>query len=227
MTKAYGSAETGAQWRKSMRPRLPRLLVLIASCAAAVVFVLPGGAQSKTLRAGAAGNFTVEIAGPQTVSINASSIPPKFPITITFNYVGPPIRPPPNEAQTKFTVRLSEYTHSMEVNFPQPTVGLSNCGTVVGPQPDSYGPLWTEVSCDMHFTEDHTSATMVGRVRPSDRLGSGVTSVTLTTGESAAWTSEFLRGATPPLPPPQPPSPPPPSPPPIAGPAAARAKAIT
>jgi hypothetical protein len=171
-----------------MRPR-PHLLALVAACAAAVVFMLPRAAQSKTLYTGAAGDFAVEISGPQTVSFGSSSIPPKVPFTFTFNYVGPPIGPPPNEAQTKFTVRLSQYTHSMEVEFPQLSIGVSNCGSVIGPQPDSYGPLWTEYSCELHFTEGHTSATMIGRVRPSGRVGTGATSVTLSTGESASVTT--------------------------------------
>jgi hypothetical protein len=199
-----------------MRRGLP-LLVLMSAFVA--MLALPGAVESTSARAAA--DFTVQVSGPQTVSINPCCVPPKFPYTFTFAYVGPALSPPPNDARTGFTIRLSEFTHSMEVEWAG-MPGVTDCQTQTGPS-DSFGPLWTEYSCTLIFTQGQTSMTMTGRVRPSGKIGAGTVSVTLSTGESASATTEFVR-------PSQPPPPPPPAsqaPTPIPGPAAAPAKTIT
>ena len=117
-----------------MRPVL--LLVLVLAGGA---FALPGAAGSTPVRA--AVDFSVQISGPQTVSIDPCCVPPKFPYTFTFNYVGPALDPPPADARTRFTIRLSEFTHSMETEWST-GAGVVDCQTQEGPQ-GRWGPSWT------------------------------------------------------------------------------------
>jgi hypothetical protein len=203
----------------SMLRRGPKLAVLIGM--AAILLIQPGGAESTPARA-AAGNFTLGITGPSSVGIRACCKPARITYTTTFTYVGPALGPPPNDARTVFTMRLPEQMHSPMTQWNSGD-GVTGCGTQYGPS-DSFGPLWTEFSCTLIFTNGHTSNTLTASVQPSGKLGTGDFHVTLSTGESGSVTTEFVREEPPP-PPPEPPPPPPPAP--IQGPAAAPTQTVS
>jgi hypothetical protein len=192
------------------------ILALVGACGA--LFAVRGGAESQVR---AAGDFTVSVSGPTEVAINAGRVPPRVTYTVAFNYVGPPIGPPPEDRRTRFTLRTSEHLHSVGTEFSPDGAGVTDCATALGP-PSSYGPMWTEYSCTLIFGHDRTSQTLSASVRPSGRLGTGGVAVSLSTGESASATTEFTRESTPP-----PPPPPPPLISPIPGPAAAPTRTIT
>lgn len=209
--------------------RGPGPLAAAFACAAAATLLLPASAQPVRPAAGAesasarvAADFAVQISGPETVTNDRCCVPPKFPYTFTFAYVGPALGPPPSDARTRFTIRLSEFTHSMETEWAS-GAGVTDCQTQTGPT-DSFGPLWTEFSCTLIFTQGQTSMTMTGRVRPSGKIGTGTVTATLSTGESASATTEFVRPAQPPPPPPPPAAQ---APPPVPGPPAAPTRTVT
>jgi hypothetical protein len=193
------------------------LLVLALAGACGALFAVPGGAETQVR---AAGEFTVSVSGPTGVTIKRCCVPPRVTYTVSFNYVGPPIGPPPEDRRTRFTLRTSEHLHSVGSEFSPEGAGVTDCATQLGPS-TSYGPMWTEFSCTLIFLRDRTSQTLSASVRPSGRVGTGTVSVSLSTGESASATTEFDRESPPP-PPPPPPSPPSA----IPGPAAAPTRTI-
>src|SRR5262245_38850891 len=202
MVKAYFrfSGDRGILLARRM-PRRGLTLVLLAAAAAAL-FAVPRAAHSEPAATSAAGTFAVAISAPETLTIPANSVPPKFPMTFTFSYVGPPLAPPPKEALTRFTIRLSEYMKDMEVQFDANSQA-DGCSTKYGPS-DFYGPKWTEFACTMHFIAGKTVMVMTGRIRPNGKVGTATTKVSLSTGESASATTEIAHPVTPPPPPPPP-----------------------
>ena len=202
-----------------MREHVHRgLLVLVLAGACGALFAVGGGAQTQVRTAG---DFTVLASGPSEVAISAQRVPPLVTYTVTFNYVGPPIPPWPDDRRTRFTVRTSEHLHSVRPEFSPDGNGVTDCATALGPS-SSYGPMWTEFSCTLIFGHDRTSKTMSASIRPSGRLGTGTVTVSLSTGESVTATTEFTRESSP-----APPPPPPPLVAPIPGPAAAPTRTIT
>jgi hypothetical protein len=193
------------------------LLVGVLAGVCGALFTVGGGAQTQIR---AAGDFTVSVNGPTEVAINAGRVPPRVTYTVAFNYVGPPIGPPPEDRRTRFILRTSEHLHSVGTEFSADGAFATECATATGP-PTSYGPMWTEYACTLIFLRDRTSQTLSASVRPSGRLGTGTVAVSLSTGESASATTEFSRESTPP------PPPPPPLVSPIPGPAAAPTRTIT
>jgi hypothetical protein len=190
--------------------------VLVGACG--VLFAVGGGAQTQVRTAG---DFTVLISGPTEVALSTQRVPPRVTYTVTFNYVGPPIGPPPEDRRTRFTLRTSEHLHSVGTEFSPDGAFATDCATALGP-PTSYGPMWSEYACTLIFSRERTSQTLSASIRPSGRLGTGGVSVSLSTGESASATTEFTREIAPP-----PPPPPPPLVSPIPGPAAAPTRTIT
>jgi hypothetical protein len=196
------------------------LLVLLLVGACGALLAVRGGAETQ---ARAAGEFTVSTSGPTEVVMNTQRVPPRVTYTVAFNYVGPPIGPPPEDRRTRFTLRTTEHLHSVGSEFSPDGAFPTECATTSGP-PTSYGPMWTEYTCTLIFLRDRTSQTLSASVRPSGRLGTGGITVSLSTGESASATTEFTREPTPP---PPPPPPAPPAPPAIPGPPAAPTRTIT
>ena len=190
--------------------------MLVGACGA--LLAVRGGAETQ---ARAAGEFTVSTSGPTEVVMNTQRVPPRVTYTVAFNYVGPPIGPPPEDRRTRFTLRTTEHLHSVGSEFSPDGAFPTECATTSGP-PTSYGPMWTEYTCTLIFLRDRTSQTLSASVRPSGRLGTGGIAVSLSTGESASATTEFSRESPPP-----PPPPPPPLVSPIPGPAAAPTRTIT
>jgi hypothetical protein len=196
------------------------LLVLVVVCACGALFAVGGGAEPN---ARAAGEFSVAASGPAEVGIKTCCIPPRATYTVAFNYVGAPIGPYPDERRTRFTLRTSEHLHSMSSAFPPEGAGVTDCASTLGPS-SSYGPMWTEYSCTVIFTHDRTATTLTASLQPSGRLGTGGIAISLSTGETANATTEFVRMSEP-TPPPPPPAPPTVSA--IPGPAAAPTRTVT
>jgi hypothetical protein len=192
----------------------------VAACCG--LFAVPGGAEPSVSDAAAA-DFVVTPSGPAEVGIKTCCRPPRATYTVGFNYTGPPIGPYPDERRTRFSLRTTEHLHSLQSAFPREGAGAIDCATTLGPS-SSYGPMWTEYSCTLIFTHDRTSTTLTADLQPSGRLGMGGIAVSLSTGETANATTEFVRISEP-TPPPPPPAPPTVSA--IPGPAAAPTRTLT
>jgi hypothetical protein len=192
------------------------LFVLGLAAACCGLFAVRGGAEPQAPTA----DFAVSASGPAEVRIRTCCVPSRATYTVAFNYAGPPIGPPPEDRRTRFTVRTTEHLHGIQSQFAD-GAWATECATTLGPS-DSYGPTWTEFSCTLIFLRDRTSQTLTASIQPSGRLGTGGISVSLSTGESANATTDFVRESPPP------PPPPPPAPlSPIPGPAAAPTRTVT
>jgi hypothetical protein len=194
------------------------LLALVITTACGGLFAVPGGAEPHTATA----DFAVSASGPAEVRIRTCCVPAQVTYTVAFNYLGPPIGPPPEDRRTRFTVRTTEHLHGVQSQFAD-GAWATDCATTLGPS-SSYGPMWTEFSCTLIFLRDRTSQTLTATIRPSGRLGTGGIAVSLSTGETTNVTTDFVRESPPP-PPPPPAAPPAPTP--IPGPAAAPTRTMT
>src|SRR2546423_5919337 len=139
------------------RLRMARLGLFCGLLLVAATLVL-GAASLHGARA-SAGDYTVTMDGPQSITIDPCCVPAKFPFTVTVSYVGPPLDPPPAEAQTRLTIHLTEFTHSMESQFSDGGNGVSDCQTDYVPT-GHCGPERTDFSCTLHLTQEHLSTTM-------------------------------------------------------------------
>jgi hypothetical protein len=190
----------------SMRRRRFTAIALVGT--ASVLLALPGGALSSRERAQAAGNFAVSVQGLATVSTSYNSTPSRFDYSISIQYVGPTLTGP---VEITFTDQLPAQV--LNPGMSSPDAHLSNC--TFPPQGVTAGV----VSCTAYFDPTHLTNAFVINVRPDlGATGDGTSTLTLSTGESASWTTQFFYTAPPP--------PPPPPPPPIPGPAAAAPQTV-
>src|SRR5215210_7035583 len=163
--------------------------------AAAAVLSLPQSARPGAAKLTAAlAPFTVGISGPTSVEFDPCCIPSFQPYTFTFGYVGPPLGPPPDQAETRFTIRTSENTQGVRVDqwLPDGGQGVADCTTEMGPA-TFWGHQWFDFSCRLIFTQSRTTQTLNALIRPSGKTGTGTINVSLSTGESASWTTEYIR----------------------------------
>lgn len=160
-----------------------------------VLLALPGSALSGGERAQAAGNFAVSVQGPGTVSTSYCCTPSRFDYSISIGYIGPTLTGP---VDITFTDQLPAQV--INPGMVSPDAHLSNC--TFPPQGVKAGV----VSCTAHFDPTHLTNAFVINVRPAlGAAGDGTSTLALSTGESASWTTQFLYTAQPPPPPPPPP----------------------
>jgi hypothetical protein len=174
---------------------------------ASVLLALPGSALSHVERAQDPGNFAASVTGPQTITTSYCCAPQRFDYSISIQYVGPTLTGP---IQITFTDQLPDQV--INPGMVAPDAHLNDC---------TFPPIGVTagtVSCTAHFDPTHLTNPFVISVRPTFTAGDGTSTLTLSTGESASWTTQFVYIA----PPPPPPVPPPPLP----GPPAAAPKTV-
>jgi hypothetical protein len=151
------------------------------------------------------------VTGPAGVTTSYCCAPSRFDYPISIQYVGPTLT---QGIQITFTDQLPAQV--MNPGMVSPEGHLSDCTF------PAQGVGGGTVSCTVYFDPSHLTNPFVISVRPvAQATGVGTNTLTLSTGESASWTTDFVYIAQPP-PPPPPAAPPPPLP----GPQAAPPKTV-
>ena len=137
------------------------------------------------------------MSGPAVVHLPADP----FRYTVTFTYLGPPRT---SRVETRFIERFPLALILTTPVFPSSDgVGVSDCSNTYGPtQPDG-APGAITLSCATSIDRTRTvSLTVQVRAYPT-RPGVQTNVFELENGDSASWTTEFIRDeAPPPVPPP-------------------------
>jgi hypothetical protein len=159
------------------------VVVVVAACMAA------GGAPATDAEseAGTDSLFTVSIAGPAESTIPANTAPPRFDYTITVAYVGPAIAPGGQPVNADLTMTLGALVQNPGIDGTFP----GTCDA--GPPQGTPGASWT-----CHFAIGPGAATTFSYplgVRPTGKTGSSTTTVSLSTGAQASWTTTFVAEA--------------------------------
>ena len=200
-TECRGSAhlKTGVSryTRRLGQPMRPVLLLVLVLAGGA--FALPGAAGSTPVRA--AVDFSVQISGPQTVSIDPCCVPPKFRTRLRSTMSALRWTPAGRRANAIHDPAVGVHAqHGDRMvdrrgrrRLPDPGGPPRQVGAVV----DRVG-LHPDLHAGPHLRDDDRAGAASGK------LGMGTVAVTLPTGESASATTEFVEPTQPPPPPPPP-----------------------
>jgi len=151
-----------------------------------------------------AGSIAATVTGPPSIQPSATTAPPRFTSPLVLTYIGPPIA---GSVFASFVERLPDQITSPGTG-EAPDQGLRDQCKGDDP-PRRTGATLT---CNVFFTEDHRSRTILLSARPIGTSGSATNTVEVSTGATATWTTAVLAA---------PPDPQPSAPTPVAGPAAA------
>ncbi len=156
--------------------------------------------------------------GPAVVHLPT---PDPFLYMVTIKYVGPART---GSIATRFSERFPVALILTTPVFPSSDgVGISDCSNTYGPtQPDG-APGAITLNCAISIDPTRTGSLTIQAHAYPTRPGVQTNVFELANGDSASWTTEFIRDEEPPPPPPPPASPPAPLP----GPAAAPTKTVT
>jgi hypothetical protein len=158
-----------------------RLATVVAVAAAALA--LTSGSSVRP----AAGQFTITIGGPSAITLDPNAVPPRYGYDVTIRYVGPAVT---SEYDATFTAHLPDQVNNPgmgAVNGP-----LTGCSFTL---PTTPAPT---ISCTFPVNPNGPSQVSFSlESRPTAATGTGTLSISMSSGDSASYTTTFTRAAPP------------------------------